>query len=60
MKKLLFVLAPLMILSACAFDNMFLVPYKLSEEDSFTGYSEEHKDSITLTLEGKEPHFRNS
>jgi dipeptidyl aminopeptidase/acylaminoacyl peptidase len=60
MKKLILIIIPLLILSSCAFNGMFLVPYKLSEEDSFTGYSEEHKDSITLTLEGKEPHFRNS
>ena len=50
MKKLFLLSLTLLILSSCALNNLFLNPTPLTKESSFTVFSENHKDTITLSF----------
>lgn len=46
----------LLVLASCALDGMFLAPYPLHADDSFTRYVEKYNDSLTLSFaEDKSP-----
>lgn len=40
------------LLSSCAFNNLFLHPFPLSKEDTFSEYAEEFEDTLTLSFQG--------
>lgn len=49
-------LIALVFLTSCALNKLFLVPYPLHTEDTFTRYIEEFEDSLTMTFnDRKEP-----
>ena len=54
------IIALFFVLSSCAFNGLFLHPYKLSEESSFNGYSKQLEDTITLSFAGDQPQFHRS
>lgn len=61
MRTSLLCLLLLFILGSCAFNTLFLAPFPLQQDDSFTRYSDRYADSLTLTFtESKAPFITNS
>jgi len=52
MKKTFLLSLTLLIISSCALNNVFLNPVPLTNESSFTVFSDNHKDTITLSFTG--------
>ncbi len=50
MKNTLFILGLILSISSCAFNKLFLHPFPLETEDTFSDYFEDHNDTLTLSF----------
>ncbi|MCH2224666.1 MAG: alpha/beta hydrolase [Crocinitomicaceae bacterium] len=61
MRIVLTVILFLSLLSSCAFNKLFLYPYELDTDESFSSYMPDVKDTLTLTFStDKQPIIKNS
>jgi len=61
MRPTLLSLSLLFVLGSCAFNKLFLAPFPLQQNDSFTRYADRYEDSLTMTFtESKAPFITKS
>lgn len=60
MKSITLLFSITLLLGSCAFNGLFLHPFELTEDSSFKGYSEDLKDTLTMSFSGVQPEIRDS
>ena len=60
MRQLFLFMMTIGIFGGCAFDNMFLFPYELSNQSKVSKYSTAYNDTISVTFDETQPHFTDS